>query len=155
MLESRGFIQVSGEENLEGPSRFHHNCNPLQSEVRDPVMQMWMQLHTLSSCRENKQFSERRVDAGDRMHRHPSALYRAPPEINILSRPTPTLPFISKSALHIFLGRSSSAPTGTKFFSPYLHLNLSPVPPFHLHWYDPPKASSVAATGWVRDDPKV
>lgn len=92
------------EKRMEGPSRFHHNCNPLQSEVRDPVMQMWMQLHTLSSCREKKQFSDRRVDTGDRMRRHPSALYHAPPEINILSRPTPTLPFISKSALHIFLG---------------------------------------------------
>ena len=72
-----------------------------------------MPLHTFSSCQEKKQFSEGRVDSSDRMRRHPSALYRGSPEINILSRPTPVLPFISKSALHIFLGLSPSAPAST------------------------------------------
>ena len=52
-------MQVSGEENLEGPSRLRHNCNPLQSEVRDPVVQMWTQLRTLISCQEKKQQSQR------------------------------------------------------------------------------------------------
>lgn len=120
-------MQVSGEENLEGPSRLRHNCNPLQSEVRDPVVQMWTQLRTLSSCQEKKQFSERKVDAGDRMHRHPSALYRGSPEINILSRSTPILPFISKSALHIFLGLSPSAPTSTPIcplFPHFIHTGM-------------------------------